>query len=161
MKFATKIHRLSSSALLLVVIGSVSGNPWLPACNAKSSSLTKRPSTGQTTRGQMANPVMKSRQAVRQVVIPGWWRDEWTRRQVAMRTERWLLAKERQTDSKAMWNPRSPQALAFRHALITSHGGTVPSYQPPRSQRANPASITTTNTKSVNAKCRSQIKTSR
>jgi hypothetical protein len=76
--------------------------------------------------------------------VPGWWRQEWARRQQDMRIARWLQAKERLTDSKAFWNPRTPQSLALRHAMVSSHGGAVPSWSRTRLQSVSTTSTRTT-----------------
>jgi hypothetical protein len=70
--------------------------------------------------------------------IPEWWRREWTRRQYQKRVEDRLRAQEMRDSTRAMWNPRSPQAMAYRRAYYISH----------RDLLANPTSKTNTNTKS-------------
>lgn len=90
--------------------------------------------------------------------VPAWWRQEWTRRQQMMRIEHWDLARERQTDSKQMWNPRSPQALAFRNAGIYAHGGSIQPWLPPKRQSVNSTSTRAvsvqTHAKAVNSPVR-------
>jgi hypothetical protein len=53
--------------------------------------------------------------------VPAWWQREWTRRQYVKRNEDGHRAQEMKEATKAMWNPRSAQALAYRRAYMNSH----------------------------------------
>lgn len=154
----TQTVRRFGRLLLLVALTLTTGINCLPATCANSTVSAKQALTSKVTlqKSTSLKSGAKRSSAGRQVVIPSWWRQEWTRRQQAMGIERWQLAKERQTDSKAMWNPRTPQSLAYRHALLASHGESVPGYRPARPQTPSTQMPVTSRTKSVNAKNRAK-----
>lgn len=89
----------------------------LPACAELSGTLAKsRPVTALTApRPQSAKTPARSYQ------VPEWWRREWTRRQYAKRIDDRVRAQEMRESTKAMWNPRSPQTIAYRRVYYLAH----------------------------------------
>lgn len=82
--------------------------------------------------------------SARSYQVPEWWRREWRRREQVRWFESKLLAREVKTDSKAMWNPRSPQAIAYRRAWLLSH----PKRQAQSAVSPNSATVSRRKTKS-------------
>jgi len=109
---SSTISRLSRFMLTSLL---VAGQCFCSASSAPSSSgLT---SSSQVTSTQR-KPTRTSTQSYR---VPEWWRREWTRRQYVKQFENIRRAQEARESTKAMWNPRSPQAMAYRRAYLNSH----------------------------------------
>ena len=110
-------------------------NPANPVSTVRSSSIQKQ----------------AKRPATTSYKVPEWWRKEWTRRQNVKRIEDRIRVQEMRESSKAMWNPRSPQAIAYRRAYLLSHKDLLPQTAAAASVRTAPQQAANPSRSAINS----------
>jgi hypothetical protein len=98
-----------------VVLALVAIQSNLPICAANPTTATIQ--TKAVTTGQ--RPTTRSAASTSQV--PDWWRRNWALRKARERHDAWLQTREARDSTKAMWNPRSPDAIAYRRIYYATH----------------------------------------
>jgi hypothetical protein len=74
-----------------------------------------------TASSSTSAPNRSAKTSAQSYKAPEWWRRETMRRQYVEMNRRKRAQQEMKESTKAMWNPRSPQAMAYQRAYLLSH----------------------------------------